>query len=398
MSEGLALPSGWRTRTIGEATVLESKRVGSKVDPLVFSSTKHYGLVPSDEYFKGRQIYSENLAQYRVVEPGWFAYATNHLAEGSIGLNQGLGEGCVSPMYTVFSASDSIDPRYLLRVLKSPEALAAYAVLEQASVDRRGSIRYRQFAEITFRAPPLEEQKRIAEVLDTIDEAIQATERLIAKLTQLEQGFRRDLMNGVGSCTRGEWRECRVGSFARVQRGASPRPIDNPAWFSESGRAWVRISDVTSSGDLLVGTRDKLSNAGAARSRWVNPGDVIMSIAATIGVAIVVGTEACIHDGFVHVQHDDSVDNDFLVLLLEHYRDDFIRRGQTGTQSNINSAIVADTTVLVPPIDEQRRIVSFARSARANIRRNQDFKRTLRAIRSGLASDLLSGRVRTVAS
>ncbi len=37
--------------------------------------------------------------------------------------------------------------------------------------------------------PPLEEQRRIAEILDTIDETIQATERVIAKLEQLEHGL-----------------------------------------------------------------------------------------------------------------------------------------------------------------------------------------------------------------
>lgn len=40
----------------------------------------------------------------------------------------------------------------------------------------------KEFAQVAVSVPPLAEQRRIAEILDTIDETIQATERVIAKL------------------------------------------------------------------------------------------------------------------------------------------------------------------------------------------------------------------------
>ncbi|MYF83454.1 MAG: hypothetical protein F4176_04790, partial [Acidimicrobiia bacterium] len=49
----------------------------------------------------------------------------------------------------------------------------------------------REFERITVRLPPLEEQRRIAEILDTIDETIQATERVINKLRRICDGLRR---------------------------------------------------------------------------------------------------------------------------------------------------------------------------------------------------------------
>ena len=248
-------------------------------------------------------------------------------------------------------------------------------------------------------APPLEEQRRIAEILDSIDETIQATERVISKLMDLEGGLRRDLLSGKFDGARPEdWTRCRIGDFACVQRGASPRPIDNPAWFAMDGPGWIRISDVTASGDLLLRTRDKLSSAGAARSRRTSPGDVIMSIAATIGVAIVVGIEACYHDGFVRIDHDGSVIPEFLVMLLKHHKDDFVRSGQTGTQANINSTIVAAAEVALPNLEAQSAIVSAASSVRSSIRVERESLLALRETRDGLAADLLSGRVRTVAA
>ena len=248
------------------------------------------------------------------------------------------------------------------------------------------------------RVPPLAEQRRIAKVLDTIDETIHANGRVVSKLMDMEQGLRRDLLDGRFEGARPEeWRNCQIGDFADVQRGASPRPIDNPAWFSMDGPGWIRISDVTAAGDLLLHTRDKLSPAGVDRSRRTFPGDVIMSIAATIGVAIVVGIEACYHDGFVRIDHDASVSPEFLVMLLAHHKEDFLRSGQTGTQANINSAIVAATEVAIPSLEVQSAIVSAMSSLRTSIQIEKESHRALRETRTGLAADLLSGCVRTVA-
>ena len=256
-----------------------------------------------------------------------------------------------------------------------------------------------ELASLQLPVPPLDEQRRIAEILDTIDETIHATERVITKLVDVERGLRHDLLSGsLEDALFEDWTRRRIGDFADVQRGASPRPIDNPAWFAMDGPGWIRISDVTAAGDLLLQTRDHLSPAGVARSRRAFPGDVIMSIAATIGVAIVVGIEACYHDGFVRIDHDASVISEFLVMLLEHHKEDFLRSGQTGTQANINSEIVAATEVALPSLEVQSEIVSATSSARDAIRAERESHRALLETRAGLAADLLSGRVRTVAA
>ena len=139
-------PPEWLRTDLGSVTKEEKDRVGAGPAPVVLSSTKHQGLVPSDEFFKNRTIYSADLSNYKSVSRNWFAYATNHLAEGSIGLQTRFSASCVSPIYTVFSCHVSVDPGFLFRLLKSPVATAAFQLHEQASVDRRGAVRYRDFA------------------------------------------------------------------------------------------------------------------------------------------------------------------------------------------------------------------------------------------------------------
>src|SRR5208337_5618771 len=90
----------------------------------------------------------------------------------------------------------------------------------------------------------------------------------------------------------------RICDFAKVRRGASPRPIDDPKWFGgETG--CVRIVDVTRSGRYLRSTEQYLSPIGVSRSVRVDKGDLIMSICATIGRPVIIDMPACIHDGFV---------------------------------------------------------------------------------------------------
>lgn len=195
------IPSGWQRLPLGEIIVEKNERVGNEGSPVVLSSTKYHGLVSSDEYFKKR-VYSDDISKYKLVRRNWFAYATNHLSEGSIGLQTKYELGAVSPMYTVFETGEDIDPAFLSRVLKTPQMLNKYRNKDRASVDRRGGVRFPDFASIRIIIPPYPEQQRIAKVLDEFDAVIQQSKAGISKLKQLRAGLINDLLtcgiNGNG--------------------------------------------------------------------------------------------------------------------------------------------------------------------------------------------------------
>src|SRR5690606_35994981 len=141
--------------------------------------------------------------------------------------------------------------------------------------------------------------------------------------------------------------------------GASPRPIRDPRWFG-GDIGWVRIADVTSSHVYLRETTDYLSPLGVAESVRVYPGEVILSIAATVGEAAIVDMPACIHDGFVAFKDLSlDVDTHFLYYVLVFNRRTFEKAGQQGSQANINSTIVEDTPLYLPPLPEQRKIAEI---------------------------------------
>lgn len=153
------------------------------------------------------------------------------------------------------------------------------------------------------------------------------------------------------------WRKVKLNALATVKRGASPRPIQDPKWFSESGPGWVRIEDVTACGLELTETRQKLSDLGVSKSVEIFPGDLIMSISATIGTCTISRIHACIHDGFVVFKNLSSdVDLTYFRHLLAASTANLKGIGQTGTQANINSSMVGNHKVWVPPLQIQKKI------------------------------------------
>jgi type I restriction enzyme S subunit len=188
-------PSDWQHVSLGEIVTEVGTRNRTSDKLPVLSSTKHHGLVLSEEYF-GKKVYANDTSNYRVVERGEFAYATNHIEEGSIGYQNICDAGLVSPIYTVFKSKNTIADSYLYRLLKSPLLIHLYQINTNASVDRRGSLRYKEFAKIKVWLPGEEEQSAIAQVLDTADHELRLLKQQRTALEKQKRGLMQQLLTG----------------------------------------------------------------------------------------------------------------------------------------------------------------------------------------------------------
>lgn len=189
------LPQDWKHIPISEvASEVSIKNAADEALP-VLSCTKHQGLVDSLSYFNKR-VFSENTSTYKIVPRGAFAYATNHIDEGSIGYQDLYDQALISPMYTVFQVNERIDHGFLFKLLKTEHYRQVFAANTNASVDRRGSLRWNEFRKIEIPVPSLEEQLAINEVLDAANQEI---EQLAAQLEALKAEKRvlmADLLTG----------------------------------------------------------------------------------------------------------------------------------------------------------------------------------------------------------
>jgi type I restriction enzyme S subunit len=421
MSE--ATPSGWDFRTLGDVTAERSDKVGPGRAPVVLSSTKHFGLVPSDDFFSNRQIYSSDLSNYKTVKRDWFAYATNHLAEGSVGIQDAYDLACVSPIYTVFSCRRDTIPGYLFRLLKWPQMIGAYQVHEQASVNRRGAVRYASFARIAITMPPPREQRRIAEILDSVDLAISSTERLIAKLTLTKQGLVYDLLTrGVdhdgsprtpedvgsvgtppGQLPHG-WTHAPLGErIVSIDAGHSPDVPDVPAAHGEW--AVLKVSAVKPDGLQPKVNKALLDQRNVKTGLEIHDGDLLMTRANTpqlVGLACFVSDPPpglLLSDKTLRLNLDSQrAVPRFVALALQS---PLARRqievngtGSSGSMKNISQEEIRNIVIAWPSPSEQAHIVERVEAASRRLDLSRQSLSKLKKVKLGLADDLLMGRVR----
>ncbi|WP_171696569.1 restriction endonuclease subunit S [Methylomonas sp. ZR1] len=253
-----------------------------------------------------------------------------------------------------------------------------------------------KFMEIPIPVPPVAEQRAIAAALSDVDALLDGLERLIAKKRDLKQAAMQQLLTGQTRLPgfSGDWEVKGLGELAKIQRGASPRPIDSPIWFDEnSSIGWVRISDVTSSGMFLHETTQRLSALGVKNSRPVAAGSLIMSICATVGRPIITKIDVCIHDGFVLFDNLEA-DQLFVYYVLKWIEPDWSKHGQTGSQMNLNTGLINGTPIKLPPHDEQTAIATILSDMDAEIATLEARRDKTRALKQGMMQELLTGKTR----
>jgi type I restriction enzyme S subunit len=154
------------------------------------------------------------------------------------------------------------------------------------------------------------------------------------------------------------WTVMSIKRLSPVQRGASPRPIDDPKYFDGDGDySWVRIADVSASDGVLRTTTQRMSQLGASLSVKIAPGELFVSIAGTVGKPCISAIKACIHDGFVYFPHL-KIAPKFLYRIFEAGTC-YGGLGKFGTQLNLNTDTIGSICVAVPPEEELKKILGF---------------------------------------
>ena len=102
------IPEGWKVGTLGDITNNKSAKVKERNDVKVLSPVTTGELVLSEEYFT-KQVFSSSIAKYKIVNKGDFAYNPARVNIGSLGRNEFDFDGCVSPVYVVFSVLDGYE-------------------------------------------------------------------------------------------------------------------------------------------------------------------------------------------------------------------------------------------------------------------------------------------------
>ena len=146
----------------------------------VYSVTNEQGFCTG--YFS-KEVASKDKTTYKIVPYGYFAYNPSRINVGSVDWQHEKERVIVSPLYVVFGVDDLIDPRYLLHYLKSEATLTYIKAYATGSV--RDNLNFSVLKEFPFNLLSIEEQHKIADILDKIDRLIVLRKKEIETLDQL---------------------------------------------------------------------------------------------------------------------------------------------------------------------------------------------------------------------
>jgi len=288
-------------------------------------------------------------------------------------------------------------------------------VRHQFIIEAKGSTRFglglNSISKIQIPLPPLDEQKKIAEILSSVDCSIDSTEKLISKLSDLKKALMQELFTkGIGHTKFKDsplgripeaWDVEKLGNVANVQGGFAFKSTDD----SESGIRWFKIantgigkakwddisylpSDFTKkyptfllkSGDVVIAmTRPVLSRK--LKIAKLSEDDVPALLNQRVGRLFTQSDKLSLNYAFYYLQQQSTADN--------------IERIIFGTDPpNISSKEIESLCILKPAIQEQIEIAGILSGNDAKIEKARLRLAKLKDLKKGLMQDLLTGKVR----
>lgn len=270
----------------------------------------------------------------------------------------------------------------------------------------RASLNIAELRAVEIPCPIEHEADHIADILDTVDDAIRQTERVIAKLEQVKAGMLQDLLtrgiddNGevrdperypeqfkdspLGRIPKG-WRSTTLGEVADYINGFAFKPHH----WRESGLPIIRIAQML---DPLESV-DRCPVAIPER-HVVQDGELLFSWSATLAVVVWDRGPALVNQHIFRVVPRGGIRRNFLYHLLSASMDRLAAQSHGTTMKHVTRGDLLPFAVVIPPEDEQHRIAERLDQHEAQVRREGETLAKLRATKQALADDLLTGRIR----
>ena len=216
----------------------------------------------------------------------------------------------------------------------------------------------------------LEEQKKVGEIITTLDHLITLHQRQCENAKKLKKFMLQKMfpkknqknpeIRFVGFTN--DWERRKFSELVTIERGGSPRPIDKFITNDENGLNWVKIGDAPEQENYITQTAEKIKPEGLSKTREVHPGDLILSNSMSFGRPYIMAIDGCIHDGWLAIRNTQkSFDLKFLCTLLgtDGMLNQYKAMAAGSTVNNLNKELVGGTTVAFPIMEEQIKIGEY---------------------------------------
>jgi type I restriction enzyme S subunit len=270
------------------------------------------------------------------------------------------------------------------------------------------------FKEIPILIPPLPEQQKIAEILETVDRAIEKTDKIIEKYKRIKQGLMQDLLtrgideNGkirsekthkfktspIGRIPE-EWEIKKLEEIGEIISGSTPNT--NITEFWNGNIVWITPEDLSKADKLFLNSSIRkitllgLKNCSA---KIIPANSIVISSRAPIGYIKVITVDFSTNQGCKSISYNGKFNSVYLAYLLTTKTNEMINLGGGTTFQEITKSNLKSLLIPLPPLPEQQRIAEILSQIDNTIEKEEAYKQKLDRIKKGLMEDLLTGRVR----
>jgi type I restriction enzyme S subunit len=384
------VPEGWKTKTLGELLSLEYGK-----------SLTDKSRIPGEYPVYGSNGVVGTHNEFLVNGPGIIIGRKGTVGSVEVSLNN------FWPIDTTYFVNQrtSDDFGWLVSLLKHVNLASLNESTGVPGLNRSYAYKY----EVTV--PSLPEQKKIAEVLSSVDEAIAATKAVIDQTKQVKKGLLQTLLTKGINHTK--FKQTELGEIPESwEVGSLSEVIDDMKYgtsskcdASDNGYGVLRIPNVV---DERINLKDmkyaELSASEAARYSLVD-GDILA--VRTNGNPNYIGRMAVVSSlpkntifasYLIRIRVDRSkVMPEFIhyAALSPNTRAALLKSAKTSAGNyNINSTGLGSIKLSIPPLSEQREIAQVFQNIDASLETYEAHLQQLQTLKFGLMSDLLTGRKR----
>lgn len=250
------------------------------------------------------------------------------------------------------------------------------------------SITGKNLKEFKILMPPLAEQKRIVDVVSSVDAYIDA----LQQQSDLARAARNAVLHDLLSAGGDDWTVTTLGDISEVSYGYTESASE-----TEVGPKFLRITDIQNGNvDWSLVPYCPIEKKQFEKQRLKNGDIVFARTGATTGKSfLILNPPPSVCASYLIRLRPNETEVIPYFLNLNFQTDEYwinIKSGMSGSaQGGFNASKLSSLSVSLPPIEEQKRIVEIVSSMDEMIQSTEKAVVDAKALRSGLLSDLLSG-------
>jgi type I restriction enzyme, S subunit len=243
-----------------------------------------------------------------------------------------------------------------------------------------------------FPAPPLLEQRAIAEALSDVDALLGGVDRLIAKKRDLKQAAMQQLLTGRTRLPGfgGEWDVKRLGEICEISMGRTPARLNLAFWGD--GYTWLSIADMKSR--VASESKEQITKLAASSMAIVPKGTLLMSFKLSIGRLCFAGVDLFTNEAICSFNKLQA-NAEYLYYALT--TTDFSLYGKQAVKGyTLNKGSLNLIEVRLPQPPEQIAIATVLSDMDAELSALETRRDKTRALKQAMMQELLTGRTRLV--